>query len=267
MATTNAVLNTRLLNSRFQLDFVESLTSVTLRELGLAGQNLQRIVQEYANSATSSGALKAINQGLAEGMQQAAVAAYRENVLQEQAAPSYRAGDPDRFAGGKLLQALEAPINAVGSPRGIGFINTGYLDQVARQWSRLNFGASPGTGFTGTARPAVVARVRFGSNQGFSLTLGGGLGTGFSVPQKGAGYFNSAGQLFRGFPNRADAGEVTRVRSRRSANGIAPRRYLDQGLVFLAENFGPAYLDHFSAALTQAVSGAGNSVVTNVGRA
>lgn len=280
MAITNKALQVQVLKQRFALDLANALRTSTERQMALAGKNFGNLIEAYAENATNKSALRDINQTLAYGMQQAALAAYKENVLQEAAAPSYRGDDADRYAGGKLLDALGNPSMAIGSTEGIGFINVGLLDQTAKQWSRLNFGASPGQGFTGGERPAVAARIQFGSNQGFTLTLGGGMGSGFNVPQRGSGYFTNAGQFFLGFPGGRNPGngrfqstggfggnEIPIVQGRRSQHGIAPRRYLDQGLIFLAEAFGPAYISFFNDALTEAVSETRASIISNVGRA
>lgn len=248
MAITNKVLNARFGGSFFQLDLAEKFANSTLHELQLAGKHFERILESYTDLVTNGSKLKAVNQHLADGMREAALEAYKQNVLQERVAPSYRENDPDRFAGGKLLRALADPSMATGTAYGIGFINTALLDRAAAQWYRLNFGAAPGQGFSGVTHSPPAARIRFGSNQGISLALTGGMGSGFRVPR--GTFFQGAFFLGR----RGGAGsDVRRVKSQQ-ASGIKPRRFLDQGLVSLAENFGPAYKNHFQDSVREAVS-------------
>lgn len=245
MAITNAALDAQYLATRFRLDFAEALRTSTARQLALAGKNFQNIVEAFAEDAVSPNNRKKINQGLADGMREAAVIAYQENVLRQKIAPSYRTND--RYSGGRLLHALQEREMAVGTADGIGFINVGILDAAARQWARLNFGASPGEGYSGTAQGTPLARIQFGSNQGTSLRLGGGMSPGFRVPQRGFGYFEQ-NRFFIGAPGRrskvsgrfASKKDLSVFRSRPSS-GIRPRRFLDQGLVSLAKNFAPAW--------------------------
>lgn len=270
MAATNASLEARRLLQRIQLDLLDTFLAVTERTLKLGGQRLENVVQTYADQATNGSALKKVNQALADEMRIAMVKGYKNNVLLERIAPSYRKGDPKRFAGGALLHALEDRSQAVGTANGIGFVNGRLLDRAAAQWYRLNSGAAPGQGYSGQEHQQINARVRFGSNQGFSVKFGDGPGTGFNVPQSGFGHFDS-GKFFIGFPGKRsqatgrfqNPSDIRIVRSRPSS-GIRARRFIDQGLVALAENFGPFYETHFEKTLEKVVS---ENRVTNVGPA
>ncbi len=267
MAITNSVLDAQFNASRFRLQLAEAFKGVMERELKLAGQHLQRTITAYADQVTNGSAIKGVNQRLAEGMREATLTAYRQNVLQERVAPSYREDDSKRFAGGRLLRALEDPSMAVGTSYGIGFINTALLDSVAAQWFRLNFGASPGTGYSGVVHNRPNARVQFGSNQGFSLSLGESMGSGFRIPAGsffGGAFFPTAKSWKKAGFNSKERSGGTRGGT---TSGIRPRRFLDAGLVNLAENFGQAYKNFFADALREALSKERKTNITNTGRA
>lgn len=148
---------------------------------------------------------------------------------------------------------------AIGTSDGIAFINTAILDQKARQWARLNFGAGPAQGAERSLATPIAppnARIRFGSNQGISLKLHNPPRPNFRVP---VGYFDPEGRFFLAKKNNKwkkapkDAKTVGGglLRGAVSERGIAPRRFLDAGLVALGENFGKEYKVHFQQVAEQ----------------
>lgn len=64
--------------------------------------------------------------------------------------PAYRINPKNarnkRYAGGALLRALQAPDMWQATPNGLRFLNTQRLDQEARHWRRINFGAGAAHG-------------------------------------------------------------------------------------------------------------------------
>lgn len=236
--------------SLLELNFAEAFTNATARELRLAGKNFANIVKAYADNLESGAGMARVNQFLASKMHAAVLTAYEQNVLAESVGP-YRVGSRSRLSG-KLLDALRSPTMAIGTATGIGFIDDELLNETARHWQRLNFGAGPAEG----SLPRPRARVQFGSNQGFSLSLPDPPRPNFNVPESpaGVGYFLGNGQFYPGFPNRGNRGNAIVVKQRPSQTGIGARRFLDAGLVALAEGFRPAYIEFFEDSSRRAVS-------------
>lgn len=251
-----------------ELNFAEAFINATSRELRLAGKNFANVVKGYGNQIENGAGLARVNQLLADKMHTAVLQAYEQNVLAESIGP-YRVGSRSRLSG-KLLEALRSPTMAIGSSTGIGFIDDELLDETARHWKRLNFGAGPADG----SLPRPRARVQFGSNQGFSLSLPDPPRPNFNVPETpaGAGYFLGNGQFYPGFPNGGHRKNAVRIINRRTASGdlvdhpsvhgIGARRFLDAGLASLGENFRPAYINFFQDAERRALSGEKNRVIT-----
>jgi hypothetical protein len=79
---------------------------------------------------------------------------------------SYRVND--RYAGGKLRAAIADPNFYIPQPDGLLFINKGLLDQKAKQWYRLNFGAGL-AGHNGHSRD--LSLVFAGQNTGLKIGL------------------------------------------------------------------------------------------------
>jgi len=181
-------------------------------------------------------------------MQEATVAAYKQAL-----AASPRAGlSPYRLstrdAGGRLLRALESPLFFRAGPDGIGFVNTTLLDNEAKQWHRLNFGAGgKGGARTGSyqARFEGIVIGSFGftdesSSAGFVLPKGLWTEPGGGARQaagQGIGEFYPASERYllsgKGIKGRND--------KLRPTAGIAAWNFLDAGVRVLAQELGPAY--------------------------
>jgi hypothetical protein len=128
-----------------------------------------------------------------------------------------------RDAGGKLRAALQSNIFYRGTYDGIGFVNVSLLNNTARQWHRLNFGARP----AGTYTPRLY-QARFGNLVAGSFGyLGEGPSPGFGLPY---GFFTREGAFYPRGPR-----QVIPTR------GIRAWNFLDAGPRVLAERIGPAY--------------------------
>lgn len=228
------------------IDFGAIFAQASARSIKLAGQHMARIVKGYAEEAKSPGQFARMNQSLAEQMRASVLVAYQNNVLAHSIGP-YRQGQ-GRYSEA-LLEALKSPTMATGTATGIGFIDEELLDATAKHWKRLNFGAGPAEG--SLSRPR--SRIQFGSNQGFTLGLFDQPRPNFNVPELPArrGYFLSNGQFHIGRPR---SGSVVAVSGRPSKHGIAAKRFLDAGLVTLAQRFAPLYKEHFQDASRLAAS-------------
>lgn len=227
------------------------------RRLGLLLNNL---LTEFRRNGVNAARLAESNEVLANRMRRAVVSAYKANVIRRRGhVESYRVGGRGRrFAGGKLLAALESPSMARSSATQIRFIDARLLDRAARQWRRLNFGASPNIGRTTQAisRPAIPP-LRFGQGRSFgSLRLAGGPRRGFRVPELPAtrGYFLPNGEFHVGKPKKGTKVQTYIKDGRRSTVGIGARRFLDQGMVAFARNFRPVYEEHFQSAARKAIA-------------
>lgn len=72
----------------------------------------------------------------------ATVAAYERVHAARNSPASYRQGN-GRYSGGLLARALASPEMYLAGTNGVSWPNFSFMDQVARQWARLNFGAGP----------------------------------------------------------------------------------------------------------------------------
>ncbi len=248
---------------------VRGISTSSKRTQTLAGKNLRNITELYKQKSEDKSSIVKVNQGIANLMHQAVLNAYESNVIAVRSAPTYRSGD--RYSGGKLKRALKSPTMAVGTGDGIEFINTAMLDSSARQWARLNFGAGPAQGNERGSGPFPQpnGRIRFGSNQGISLRLNNPPRPNFRVPQRGAGYFDTEGRFYmakkgakwRKKPEGSFSVGGGNTLPKSSRGGIAPRRFLDAGLVALGENFGPEYRVHFQQVAEQVKAKAGRRTI------
>jgi hypothetical protein len=166
--------------------------------------------------------LAQVHTQVAEKMQDAVVADYdKAKSRYGRNISSYRLTTRD--AGGKLRAALESNIFYRGTYDGIGFVNVSLLNNVARQWHRLNFGARP----AGTYSPRLY-QARFGNLvAGAFGYLGEGPSPGFGLPE---GFFTREGAFYPRGPRQVHP-----------TRGIRAWNFLDAGPRVLAERIGPAY--------------------------
>lgn len=105
------------------------------------------ILRNYASKMLrrkdSRAKLQKLHEDLAVEAGKAVLAKYKREVSKR---PSYRwldRGSMQRFSNKALLRALQGSGLFIGDATGIGAVNIGLLDPVAKQWYRLNFGARP----------------------------------------------------------------------------------------------------------------------------
>lgn len=144
---------------------------------------------------------------VAQHMADATVDAYQAARARGRNTPPYRppflSRESERDANGRLLRALKSDLFFRGTNTGIGFINEKLLNDEAKQWHRLNFGAGAAAG-----APAQPVRVTW---QGALLTTVGlrdGPSEPFSLP---VGIWVEGGFYPRGavprFPTKGIKGE------------------------------------------------------------
>lgn len=206
----------------------------------------------------------ALHQQLGEAGQDAVLRSYRATAGRSQ--PGYRVSRDTkwrRYAGGALERALKDPAFFHADASGLDFINMGLLDERARQWARLNFGAGPQGRGSRSAQPVrlgtlVIATLGLGApaRPAFMMPAGYFLGPGGAPVDPGAGkvpgaafYPFQTGPFRRGTPGggRSDgsSGRIPIV-SRRIV-GFEGRQFLDAGVDRVAREMGPAYQNLYTA--------------------
>lgn len=154
-----------------------------------------------------------------------------------------------RFAGGRLLRALQSATFFEARPDGLRLVNTTELDTAARQWARLAFGALP----AGRGSQRTFA-VRWSNLTVAALGLEEGPRPAFGIPR---GYWwngevvraGGSGDEFYPFGEgprpqlRSRSGGVRATpRGRlKPTRGIAARNFFDAGYARIAEDLPPAY--------------------------
>lgn len=194
------------------------------------------------------------------------------------ASEAYRpgGGNKARYGGGQLRAALASPLMAQATKDGVIFLNQSLLDQQAKQWARLNFGAGAaagsGVGFSRNERPTLTRGYNanfFGMNQGsvgapvrislrdtwrpspaFQIPVGRWFaGSNMVAPnpsQRGQHQFypissiqaSKLGGLNQKYPsqNRQTFARLGFQR-RKTTRGIAAWNFLDAGMQSIAANF------------------------------
>jgi hypothetical protein len=170
------------------------------------------------------------------GLMQAAILdRYNE---ERQGTPPYRADEDSeryrRYAGQKLAAILAAPDFVVGTEKGITVGDIDTLDEEAKQWYRLNFGAGAAAG-----GPAPDVSMKFSNLSSFVLQLDRPASKAFSIP---AGYWIGGDSFYpdRVLPQGFNPRTAVR-QQRRPTRGIRGEHFIEAGFTPLAENIGPAY--------------------------
>lgn len=209
-----------------------------------AGNGVAAIGAAIAALAGNRNDVRRIHGQVAGLMRQSVMDAYVTEVEGRKVVDSYRAGQ-NRLPG-KLKPALSNPEMAVGTTRGINFINEGLLDREAKHWKRLNFGAQ-GTAVTNGPSPTFPVSL-FGE-QLFNIGLTEGPRPGFRMP---AGLWrDSSGNVLRSGES-ADGGALsippsihqfypTSKRLFFPTRGIQGRHFLEAGLETLVRELPFAY--------------------------
>lgn len=107
--------------------------------------------------------LEEMNARIAEKVQEAVIKAYQGAQNRGKRLPSYRWADQGkmrRYSNKQMLRALESPEFINSDYKGIRFPDTKHLDNAAKQWYRLNFGAAPMS-----TSPVNQPNMKFGEYQ------------------------------------------------------------------------------------------------------
>lgn len=205
--------------------------------------------------------------------------------FRESSALPYRAdvsGPNHRYAGGVLKSALASPLMAEAQVDGVSFLNETFLNAVAKQWYRLNFGAGaraheegPGGGNATTFQKyraafytEALGKEALGSGQSLSLKrpaspsfyipaglwFSGSKGMAPSLSRRGSDQFvldragsklSNLGKSHFGSVAGGRFGEVGFQR-RKVSRGIAAWSFLDAGIQSIAHNFPVAMADYLA---------------------
>lgn len=171
-------------------DVMNAVGKSVKTQMGRSFQRWAKAVEEGVIEARNKEMGK-INRRVAEEARSAIFQAYSESGIGLGAAYRWNdVGRNKRYSHGAMKRAMKSRNLVIGDDRGIGFVDVNYLDRVAKQWYRLNFGALPkGSGGRG---PAEGSMKLFGKTLSGRLTLNGfGPSEPFKVPQQGLGTWSS----------------------------------------------------------------------------
>lgn len=218
-------------------------------KLARGGKIFEKFIKSYLELNRNVYLLTKANEKLARLAQEAMLQAYAQRVVAERSAPAgYRKNE--RYSGG-LEYALNNRLIALGSARAISVGDKKLLDQTARHWRRLNYGTAPAGSL-----PPVVAQLRWGSGQGFTLrSADEPPRPGFTIPATPGfrGYFKADGSFYMGKPTRKLSTYII-IERPRPTRGIKGRRFIDEGVRAVGQNFKPVYEEFFQDAERRAAS-------------
>jgi hypothetical protein len=170
---------------------------------------------------------------------------------------------PDRYANGKMLQALRSPKFFTARWDGVAFVNKAHLDQTAKQWYRLNFGAGERARQTPARKvysikffEAVIGTLsfqRFGPSAAFGMPYGAFFPRGGGAP---IGPDPSRRGLDDFVPGVFAKLDSPPFKGTRVTKGIKGTNFLDAGLGALTKSLGAGweilYLEWLQESATQA---------------
>jgi hypothetical protein len=154
-----------------------------------------------------------------------------------------------RYAGGKLGKALKDPNMMLATWEGVSYVNVPYLDTVAKQWYRLNFGAQGSN--DANSRPHGRHTIKFFGEAISAISLQElGPSKAFRIP---TGFFVDVGGAKREFVAGTDYNLKEYKRGKTGwegqrnfvkpqiTKGIAGWAFLDAGAKQLADSLGDGY--------------------------
>lgn len=152
-----------------------------------------------------------------------------------------------RYAGGRLLAALRSPEFVVVQGDSLQYGNTRVLDDQARQWRRLNFGAY---GSAGPGPGPAKFDVKWGNMVVASIGLEPDPRPGFSIPAGTGrrGYWTSGGEFHPASegPVAEGGGDGSyRWIKKKQTKGIVARNFLDAGVRRIAKEMPDAFREMY----------------------
>ena len=169
--------------------WVTELSSMISSQLdSLIGSKLNDKLSIFNKFGDKKAFLK-LNEEMAKGARNAVIQSYEKSDIGD--GPSYRWNDTGvnkRYSKGAMEKAFKDPGFITYDSQYIQFGVRAVLDKHAKQWYRLNFGASPAT------TPKSRFKVNFGDLDTTGLDLSSfGPSRPFKIPQRGRGFWSSKG--------------------------------------------------------------------------
>jgi hypothetical protein len=222
-------------------------------------QTLGALFTDVAFVRQQGGKIKAAHEAIGEAARRSTQNAYTHRRFRRPKG-SYRlddSGQNQRYAGGALRRALGSDKGHVDADEyGLRFLNTAVLDQEAKQWRRLNYGAG---GKAGTAPHQFP--IEWGGIVVATLGLPADPRPAFRIPAgywigpdgKRVGASRGGGGSDRFYPvgtTSADIDRGTAFRGRpspaRMTAGIAASNFIDAGVRRIANEIPVAYMRLYS---------------------
>lgn len=231
------------MNAAASVSFRTSLRNAAVSGLAQNGSIADYLGRALAARAIPHGQLRRAHQDAGDQARRSMVAAYTHRA-HRRPVPSYRIGDDNRYAGGALRRALNQPGQVEVTPFTLRFINRDLLNQEARQWKRLNYGA--GGGSEGGITPPQQFPVQWDGLVVATLGLPPDPQPGFTIPQ--GRFVTPGGERVR--PSAARRGQdafyLGNPNRRFPTAGIASSNFLDGGVRRLVTALPISYLDMYT---------------------
>lgn len=241
MATRDLRNAANRMNAVAAIGFRTSVRNAGASGMAQSGSIVDYLGRALAARAIPHGQLRRAHQDAGDQARRSMVAAYTHRA-HRRAVPSYRVGD--RYAGGALRRALNQPGQVEATAFTLRFINRDILNQEARQWRRLNYGAGGGSE-GGIVAPAQFP-VQWDGLVVATLGLPPDTRPGFTIPQ---GIFvTPGGERVRPSASRRgqDAFSVRKASRKFPTAGIASSNFLDGGIRRLVTALPISYLDMYT---------------------
>lgn len=206
-------------------------------ETGLAtfasNPELNKMLEDLRADRVPDAMRQAMWANIGEKARNSLISAYANRQYKRPVA-SYRVGD--RFSGGVLGEALASKEIYEATAFGLNFLNRELLDEKAKQWRRLNFGAGAGGQESDLSAPKKFPVTGLGFVIGFQPDVrpAFGMPKGFFLDQN---HSTERVGLDAFHPSGPDAVRITR--------GIAARNFLDPPMEIIASSIRPGLTDMF----------------------
>lgn len=226
-----------------RLALAENMIQGFVEAMRASGRSQSRqmrfLAEALAADAIPESLRRRVHDDIGAAAQRSVVQAYTHRNPRRNLPPYREGNDPrqTRYAGGRLLRALQSPSFYEATPNGLRFINTSLLNREARHWRRLNFGAGAQGGPGPRSFPIDLFQASIGlepdRRPGFRLPPGFWLRNGERVAPGRPG----TAEFHPGRDSSANPAMMTR--------GIRATNFLDAGVRRIANEIGPAYLNMY----------------------
>lgn len=246
-------LNRAVVNGlRTTEEYSTRVSQIVGESVGVAARDstkqTEKGIKQIEKRLQDKAARQRINKIIGERARDAALNSYRQTVKRKTDDPRGR-GSPQnpRYSGGMLGNALASDKMFHADADNVRFPNTAWLDQQAKQWHRLNFGAVPHKPVKRRPRIRIAGETvgTIGFNQGPSpmVMMPKGFFVSYSEGQAKRVPFSPGAKGGRGrspahtfWPRRGAATATIPAKG-----GVEPRAFLEAGLAAMAKSAGELY--------------------------